>query len=206
MLKEQIWEHEERLNVHDERLDIHDIEFANVNERIDRNIFIKYEIVFNKPGQPVKEYIEPEGILSDIDKKLSIVCPLLICSPGGIGKSELCRKYYADRKQKNEFIWFDFIDSIETTLLSVADQRKLGDPVIRAIELNRVIDRLKALDKSAVVIIDNVLSLKAQDVDMLSNLGCRVILTSREKFEAQSGNLEKIGDGLSLCSAMPGSI
>ncbi len=184
-IKDQIQKHEEWLIRHDE-------EIEETNRIIKESTFIQHEIVFKRPGLPVKEYVEPEGIVFKIDSKLMQGRPLLICSPGGIGKSELCRKYYAEKKEDGEFVWFNFIDSIETTLLSVADQSKLADPIIRSMELNRVLEKLKILGKSATIIIDNVIFMRSEDVDLLSNMGCKIIISSRERREALECNLERL--------------
>jgi len=181
-----------QVQTHEEWLKSHDKEIEKTNERIDRSAFIRHEIVFKEPGLPVKEYVALEGIISEIDKKNAMGRPLLICSPGGIGKSELCRKYYAEKKLESKFVWFNFTDSITATLLTVADQSKVSDPFIRNMEINRVKDELRALGKTATIIIDNVISMKSEDVDLLSNVGCKVIITSREKYEALKGNLEKL--------------
>ena len=120
-----------------------------------------------------------------LDEKVSIV---LIDGMGGIGKSELCRTICSQYDANNYKIgWFDFKDSLNETLKTIADDKMLTSPENIDIEIKRVKQYLTSLNKKYLLIFDNITHLTKEEVDFIRKLKCKVLITTRNKYDGLNG-------------------
>ncbi len=120
-----------------------------------------------------------ESIKELLKKDTSIV---FIDAMGGVGKSELCRTICND--EDNEVVgWFDYSESLNKTLLKIADDKMIGTPEKDAIELKRVKSYLCSLGKEYLMVFDNVEELSQDEVEFVRCLKCCALITTRKEYK-----------------------
>ena len=100
---------------------------------------------------------------------------------GGIGKSELAKRY-GNMQQTNydAVIFSSFKDSINSLLLDIEIQDFDGDDKQKIKQLNRLLDR------RVLLVIDNMDTEKVPDFDVLEKLKCDILITSRVDWKEYS--------------------
>ena len=107
---------------------------------------------------------------------------------GGIGKSELAKRY-GSMQQKNydAVIFAAFEDSINSILSDIDIQNFDGDDTQRMKHLNRLLDR------NVLLVIDNMDTEDIADFNMLEKLKCDILITSRLDWSEYSYPIIEVG-------------
>jgi hypothetical protein len=124
--------------------------------------------------------------LKELIKLINTNRPLLLVNGlGGIGKSELCKRFiHEHHNQYGHVAWIDYshslMDSITTALARLV--RAKGNETTEHL-FDAIMDRLNNLDHSLLLIIDNIENKSDSHLDQLLGLPCRVIVNSRLQLE-----------------------
>lgn len=93
---------------------------------------------------------------------------------GGIGKSELAKRYGNTHQANYDAVIFaPFEDSVNSSLLNIEIQNFDGDEKRKIKQLNRLLDR------GILLVIDNMDTEEVPDLDILEKLKCDILITSR---------------------------
>ncbi len=126
---------------------------------------------------------------------------LIVSGMGGIGKSSLVRSYvWQNREKLGTILYLDFKNNIRQTItddwqLCVNLTARQGEESIDDYFLRKVKAlRLIAADEEALLIIDNFSGEFDRDVEMLAELGWKIILITRNECAAAPYDIVKVGE------------
>jgi tetratricopeptide (TPR) repeat protein len=128
--------------------------------------------------------------LKELIKRLKSNRPLLLVNGlGGIGKTELCKRFIHEHHQQYGHVaWIDYshslMDSITTALARPGAKlvQATGNETTEQL-FDAIMDRLYNLDDSLLLIIDNIEDQKDPYLELLLGLSATVIVNSRLKLE-----------------------
>ncbi|MCP4135633.1 MAG: ATP-binding protein [bacterium] len=110
---------------------------------------------------------------------------LLVNGLGGIGKTELCKRYFWKHYDSYEYVgWVNYYSGIKESLVSNFKKSliDIADNDTLDIVFKKIIDYLQALPKNSLLIIDNVDNENDADLDIIRALPLKVAATSRDKL------------------------
>lgn len=140
-----------------------------------------YNLLRAKYSLGIKDLIGRDDDIKKIDEYLESERPIvLIDGMGGVGKSELCRKY-CEKHDNSKLAWFDFSVNLRETISVLIDNNV--EPKQMEIEINKVEEFLQSLDKSYLMVFDNVENLCQSESDFIRSLNCKVLITTRKKYD-----------------------
>jgi hypothetical protein len=119
---------------------------------------------------------------------------LLVNGLGGIGKTEVCKRYFMDHYKRFSFAgWFDFVSSIKVSLVNGIDWDSQTAKLYIAknekdtpdILFRKIMSFFKNLDKNALLVVDNIEDAGDEDLDKLMALPphVKVLLNSWHYIE-----------------------
>ena len=126
--------------------------------------------------KPIQNFIGRDEELKKIHKLLKQNQKVSIFGIGGMGKTELARKYIQKYHSKKVF-YFSYNSSIKETLLS---HRTNTNSQEVDIEYKLIKLELEKLPKKYLICIDDVSKIDQDGVQFLRSLNCQVLLTTRE--------------------------
>ena len=138
--------------------------------------------VVENVADPVGNFVGRRDLLDEMDSKFGSNRVLFLTGFGGVGKSELSKKYakeFRDRSEANKAIWLNYSGSIRDTIAKGVKFRDIDDRIF-ADDVDRLFEaKMAALsyERDLLVIIDNYEW--GLDIEDLSGIQCRVILTGR---------------------------
>ena len=119
---------------------------------------------------------------------------LLVDGMAGIGKTEVCKRYFMENYKKFSFAgWFDFVSSIKVSLVNGIDWDSQTAKLYMAknekdtpdILFRKILSFFVNLEKNALWVVDNIEDAGDEDLDTLMALPphVKVIVTSRNYIE-----------------------
>lgn len=150
-----------------------------------RKISLKDHTLENYSPNINTEFYGRDDMIDLMDKKLHEYNHIALCGIGGIGKSTIARKYamcHKDQYHKIQYLQFE--GDIRTTIehsIKFTDIDEDNTPTELLFE--RKLSKLNQLDKSSLIIIDNMDADMSQDNDFakLINTSCHLVITTRNK-------------------------
>jgi tetratricopeptide (TPR) repeat protein len=124
--------------------------------------------------------------IQEIIKKLSPNKPtLLLNGIGGVGKTELCRKFYHDNIDRYDYVgWIDYRGNLKDSFTTQFDFLEVQEANINADEYyKQIIHTLSSLPKNTLLIVDDITNEKDDGIIILRSLPFNVICTSRLRIE-----------------------
>ena len=111
---------------------------------------------------------------------------LLVNGLGGVGKTELCKRYFWDHIDNYMHLaWVDVVGNIKESFVSAFNIKgfgfKEGDSMDERFE--KIMDFLNGLDKHSLLVVDNIENPEDEDLDTIRALPFKVIANSRLNFE-----------------------
>jgi tetratricopeptide (TPR) repeat protein len=111
---------------------------------------------------------------------------LLVNGLGGVGKTELCKRYFWDHIDHYiHLAWVDVVGNIRESFVSAFNIKgigfKEGDSMDERFE--KIMDFLNCLDKHSLLVVDNIENPEDEDLDRIRALPFKVIANSRLNFE-----------------------
>ena len=152
---------------------------------------------------PCKHFCGRDSELAELHSILEIHSKVFITGLAGIGKSEFVKAYAKmHRKDFTNILYFTYPGSLQTLIedIDFADDLPSDDNTIRFKKHNRF---LRSLKSDTLLIIDNFNTTAANEpqLDVLMKYGCKIIFTTRSKFEVgYTYELNEICDLESLVS------
>lgn len=119
---------------------------------------------------------------------------LLINGLGGIGKTEVCKRFFRNHYKEYTFVgWFDYVSSLKDSLVNALDWDSLtakkyleADPKDKPdVRFRRFMGFLKHQELNVLLVIDNIEDEKDNDLEALLRLpeNVKVIANSRQEIE-----------------------
>ncbi|MCP4130403.1 MAG: ATP-binding protein [bacterium] len=111
---------------------------------------------------------------------------LLVNGIGGIGKTELCKRYFWKHLESYEYVgWVNYYSGIKDSIVSNFKKSliDIADSDTYDIIYNKIIDFLQSLPKNSLLIFDNVDNEDDTDLDIIKALPLKVAVTSRAKLK-----------------------
>jgi tetratricopeptide (TPR) repeat protein len=126
-----------------------------------------------------------EKELAELEKKLDqSEQVLLVTGLGGIGKTELCKRFFMDHYSQYRFAgWIDYLVTVKESMVSAMNPKVTGgsdrDTMEERFEI--IEEFLNHLEGNALLILDNIENPNDPDLDLLKTLpiSIKVIATSR---------------------------
>ena len=151
---------------------------SDLSDRVD-SISIKVTVV-PTPVAPTNAFIGREGELKALDYAMSKGGLIFVSGFGGIGKTELCRKFSSIYSVKTgcKVVWTTYKGTIKET---IATNVRLSDESSEGMDIDvRFLKRkdLISNEGNILLIIDNYEW--GPDISDIKDIGCNVILTTRE--------------------------
>ena len=152
---------------------------------------------------PCKHFCGRDSELAELHSILEIHSKVFITGLAGIGKSEFVKVYAKmHRKDYTNILYFTYPGSLQALIEDVdfADDLPSDDNTTRFKKHNRF---LRSLKPDTLLIIDNFNTTAANEpqLDVLMKYGCKIIFTTRSKFElGYTYELKEINDFESLVS------
>lgn len=122
---------------------------------------------------------------------------LLLTGLGGIGKTEVCKRYFLDHYKDFAYAaWIDWASSIKESLVhsfdNEANEMMKSKPDENIDErFQRIVDALTGLGERVFLVIDNIESQDDPDIDLLLQLPCTILANSRYMLQGfESINLD----------------
>lgn len=110
---------------------------------------------------------------------------LLVNGLGGIGKTEVCKRFFYDHyKEFSHAAWVDYVSSIKETLVNAFAGERYNfirvNPQDSLDDLfHKVLQFLNGLNANSLLIIDNIEDPEDEDLDKITSLPFKVIANSR---------------------------
>ena len=139
------------------------------------------------PPRPV-ELIGRDKAFSDVAKLLeNSQQVLLVNGLGGVGKTELCKSYFWQRKDNYKHLaWVDFVGNIKESFVNSFEMAASGEETIDQ-RFARILELLKGPARECLLVVDNIEAGAeegaVEDLDLILSLPCRVLVSSRVKLE-----------------------
>ncbi|MDR2861864.1 MAG: tetratricopeptide repeat protein [Syntrophobacterales bacterium] len=142
----------------------------------------------DRPAEPTQYFFGRKEIIKKIEEKLEAISKIVLLNGmGGIGKTEICR-YLFHKYEKNSlpFIekigWVTSRENIETTFYNQFPEIRIKTEVSSDYwhEAKRYINEQ---GQGLLLMIDNANDISRHDVEDLSKLACKIILTSRSEID-----------------------
>ncbi len=152
---------------------------------------------------PCKHFCGRESEIDELHTLLEKHSKIFITGLAGIGKSEFAKTYAkAHKNDYTNILYFAYPDSLQTLIedMDFADDLSTDDNTTRFKKHNRF---LRSLKPDTLLIIDNFNTTAANEpqLDLLMKYGCKIILTTRSKFEVgYTYELNEIADLENLVS------
>lgn len=146
-------------------------------------------ITSERPAVPTGCFLGRESVMSTINDDLQQESNIiLIHGMGGIGKSELCRKLFMDysaitgTNHYKKIGWITYNDSLRSSFYN-----RFTEINSKNISIDdyweTAVNYLNREGRQLLLIIDDANTLNYMEVSELSKLGCKVLITSREKYD-----------------------
>ena len=137
----------------------------------------------NRPVTPSEEFVGRETIMRDITQALDGDKPVILYGPGGIGKSEICRKLFqkyaegAGTRPAGRLGWAMWRGTLKETFYG----QFLGieDANIDA-HWQKAQAYMRTLGADFLMFLDNADNITETDEGTLTKFGCRFLITSRQ--------------------------
>jgi len=178
-------------------------------ETIDQfKIFIREDLELylkEEPPQPpskmddkIQKYLTPkppktidligrEEELKDIAHTLECTDRVLLVNGlGGVGKTELCKRYFWDHIDNYiHLAWVDVVGNIRESFVSAFNIKGIGFSEDDSMDerFEKIMDFLNGLDKHSLLVVDNIENHEDKDLDTIRALPFKVIANSRLNFE-----------------------
>ncbi len=139
-----------------------------------------------KPAKTI-DLIGREEELKDIGHTLERTDRVLLVNGlGGVGKTELCKRYFWDNIDNYiHLAWVDVVGNIRESFVSAFNIEGIGfgesDTMDERFE--KIMDFLNCLDKNSLLVVDNIENPEDEDLDSIRALPFKVIANSRLNFE-----------------------
>lgn len=107
---------------------------------------------------------------------------LLVNGLGGVGKTELCKRYFWDNADNyNHLAWVDVVGNIRESFVNAfnIEDAGFGETDTEDERFEKIIRFLNRLDKNTLLVADNIENPKDEDMDRLRALPFKVIASSR---------------------------
>ena len=152
---------------------------SEISDRLD-SLSVAVTVV-PSPMDPSDAFTGREGELKALGEAISERSMVFVNGFGGIGKTELCRKFSSDYSEKTgcKVVWTTFEKSIRET---IAAKVRLSDESKESADINERFQRRKRIISSEgniLLIVDNFEW--GADLSDIKDIGCKVILTTREE-------------------------
>nr|NIO84980.1 tetratricopeptide repeat protein [Candidatus Aminicenantes bacterium]NIQ70892.1 tetratricopeptide repeat protein [Candidatus Aminicenantes bacterium]NIT26941.1 tetratricopeptide repeat protein [Candidatus Aminicenantes bacterium] len=125
--------------------------------------------------------------LQMLEKRLKETNRLLLLNGlGGIGKTEVCKRFFLDHYKEFAFAgWIDYVSSVKESIVAGIKTNKVelnvGDTLDERFE--RILEFLKTLDEDSLLVIDNIEDPEDEHLGTIKTLPFKVIANSRLKLE-----------------------
>jgi hypothetical protein len=133
------------------------------------------------------EIIGREEELKMLDERLKETKRLLLLNGlGGIGKTEVCKRFFLDNYQRFSFAgWFDYVSSIKESLVSgiKTDKVELNEKDTIDERFAKIMAYLNTLDEDTLLVIDNIEDPGDEHLGTIKKLAFKVIVNSRLHLE-----------------------
>ena len=161
-------------------LDRQDV-FQNCREAEAADSVSNFVLVTERPMSPTPYFVGRDDILDAIEAAFRGDDNIVnVYGMGGIGKSEICRKFFRDRAPGlvTRVGWLTWRDTLQNTLYAkFPDIRE--DNAARYAQLAR--NYVNDAGRDLLLVVDNADTLTPDDVRELSQLQCRLLVTSRRR-------------------------
>lgn len=141
----------------------------------------------NKVTSPSSKFIGRESLLNDIESKISEHGYSIIKGIGGIGKTDIAKKYAAlHKKDYDEIIFIPFNNDLKHTVLTInCTEDPLFSNESQEQRFQRIINKLASVGKRLLLIIDNMETLSYNEpfFQELVAYDFDVIITTRTSWE-----------------------
>jgi len=133
------------------------------------------------------ELIGRDEELQMLEERLQVTKRLLLLNGlGGIGKTEVCKRFFLDHYKQYSFAgWIDYVSSIKESMVTGIKTNKLelnkADTLDERFE--KIIAYLKTLDENSLLIIDNIEDPEDEHLGTIKTLPFKVIVNSRLHLE-----------------------
>jgi len=113
-------------------------------------------------------------------------CVLLVNGLGGVGKTELCKRYFWDNIENyNHLAWVDVVGNTRESFVNAFQPEVIGGGQEDTIDerFEKIIAFLNRLDKNSLLVVDNVENQKDKDLDKILRFPFKVIVSSCLQLE-----------------------
>lgn len=146
------------------------------------------KIYIPSPIKPTKSFVAREYELEKLKNMINEKnAALLINGFGGIGKTELCRKYFWDYKDMYAFAgWINYTNNLKESVISQisVEGLKFSESTDMDNKYSKIIMYLNKLPANSLLVIDNLKTNKEDDINTILSLPIKILAISRESFEA----------------------
>lgn len=167
-------------------------EYGHLNDEIKRRLTKKthkvQQITYSNVFAPSNFFMGRDEEIAQIENTLKNIKKLtLLCSMGGLGKTEICRKLYEKYTQgvgcefSKKIGWINFDRNLQKSVYN-----KFSDINSKSITQEDYYDLVKERyfqDEELLLIIDNMEDISLEDQEALHYAKCKILITSREKVE-----------------------
>lgn len=111
---------------------------------------------------------------------------LLVNGLGGVGKTELCKRYFWDNIDNyNHLAWVDVVGNTRESFVNAFQPEVIGGGEEDTIDerFERIIAFLNRLDKNSLLVVDNVENQKDKNLDKILRFPFKVVVSSRLQLE-----------------------
>ncbi|GHV09123.1 hypothetical protein FACS1894217_12710 [Clostridia bacterium] len=169
----------------------------------DENVLPSNRIVtLPKPERPAKEFLGRDKKIDEVWQALDADKTAVLNGIGGIGKTEICRSIFWECEKNGvhgiaQVGWLTFQGDLPSTFMGqfkdIADGTGNKEDYF-----SRVVQYLNDKGHSLLLFVDNANEISKEELRLLSELSCRVIVTARYKLDIR-GDIQYVKvDELSL--------
>ncbi|GHV34479.1 hypothetical protein FACS18949_10610 [Clostridia bacterium] len=154
----------------------------------DENVLPSNKIVtLSKTERPAKEFLGRDGKISEVWQALDANKTAVLNGIGGIGKTEICRNIFREYEKNGvhgiaQVGWLTFQGDLPSTFMGqfkdIADWTGNKEDYF-----SRVVQYLNDKGHGLLLFVDNANEISKEELRLLSELSCRVIVTARYKLD-----------------------